>query len=35
MEHYVVTGSMTCASCGHVYPIKQGIPNMLLHEDEL
>lgn len=22
-------GSLTCASCGHRYPIEEGIPNLL------
>ncbi|KAI9507405.1 Trm112p-domain-containing protein [Russula earlei] len=28
-------GSMTCPNCGHVYPISNGIPNMLLAEHEI
>lgn len=35
LETYVINGSMQCKSCKHVFPIKQGIPNMLLHADEL
>lgn len=26
---------MVCPNCGHVYPIKDGVPNMLLAEHEL
>lgn len=25
----IETGSLTCAQCGHVYPIEDGIPNLL------
>ncbi len=25
----VVKGSLTCSECGFVYPIEQGIPNLL------
>ncbi len=25
----VVTGTLTCTQCGFVYPIEQGIPNLL------
>ncbi|KAJ3311648.1 hypothetical protein HDV04_003912 [Boothiomyces sp. JEL0838] len=28
-------GEMVCRGCGHVYPIKDGIPNMLLNDDEV
>jgi multifunctional methyltransferase subunit TRM112 len=31
----VKSGVMTCSGCGHVYPIKDAIPNMLLNEDEI
>lgn len=31
----VKTGKMTCPGCGHVYPITDSIPNMLLNEDEI
>lgn len=30
----ITQGHMTCAGCGHVFPIKDGIPNMLLNNDE-
>ncbi|WVQ74533.1 hypothetical protein IAR50_004134 [Cryptococcus sp. DSM 104548] len=39
--HYVLfelnveEGNMTCRGCGHVYPISNGIPNMLLAEHEV
>ncbi len=35
MEHSVTDGRMTCKGCGHIYLIKDGIPNMLLSEDEV
>lgn len=31
----VKNGKMTCPGCGHIYPIKDAIPNMLLNEDEI
>lgn len=34
-ETYIKNGLMTCEGCGHVYQIKDGIPNMLLAEDEV
>ncbi|KAJ3387245.1 hypothetical protein HDU84_000967 [Entophlyctis sp. JEL0112] len=30
----VTAGKMVCRGCGHVYPISDGIPNMLLQETE-
>jgi len=35
LEIHVQDGTMVCPSCGHVFTIKDGIPNMLLHEDEV
>ncbi|CCA74735.1 related to TRM112-subunit of an adoMet-dependent tRNA methyltransferase (MTase) complex [Serendipita indica DSM 11827] len=35
LEIHVEEGAMVCANCGHVYPISNGIPNMLLQEHEL
>lgn len=35
LEIQVQDGAMVCPSCGHVYPIKDGIPNMLLAEHEI
>ena len=35
MEIEVVTGSLKCPSSGRVFPISEGIPNMLLNEDEV
>jgi uncharacterized protein YbaR (Trm112 family) len=31
----VKEGNMVCGGCGHIYKITQGIPNMLLNEDEV
>ena len=35
LEVQVVNGQLVCPKTGRKYPIKDGIPNMLLHEDEL
>ncbi|KAJ3105330.1 hypothetical protein HDU97_008227 [Phlyctochytrium planicorne] len=35
METEVKSGRMICPGCGHVFPIKDGIPNMLLQENEV
>ncbi|KAI9104647.1 hypothetical protein DFS34DRAFT_603938 [Phlyctochytrium arcticum] len=35
LETRVKDGNMKCNGCGHVYPIKDGIPNMLLQDIEL
>jgi len=35
LEIHVEEGSMTCPNCGHLYPISNGIPNMLLAEHEV
>ncbi|OCF34737.1 multifunctional methyltransferase subunit TRM112 [Kwoniella heveanensis CBS 569] len=35
MEMHIEEGNMTCRNCGHVYPISNGIPNMLLAEHEV
>jgi len=29
----IVSGTLTCPKCREVYPIEDGIPNMLLPED--
>ena len=31
----IIDGSLTCPETGRVFVIKDGIPNMLLHEDEV
>lgn len=31
----IVDGTLTCPETGRVFVIKDGIPNMLLHEDEV
>ncbi len=28
-EKEIITGRLTCKSCGEAYPIEDGIPNML------
>ncbi|CAG8567845.1 6067_t:CDS:2 [Paraglomus occultum] len=35
LETHIEQGKMTCLNCNHVYSIKDGIPNMLLSEDEV
>ncbi|BFZ56813.1 hypothetical protein PYCC9005_003861 [Savitreella phatthalungensis] len=35
METAVKEGNMTCGRCGHVYRIRNGVANMLLHEHEV
>jgi multifunctional methyltransferase subunit TRM112 len=35
LEVHVVEGDLECTKCGRVYPVKQGIPNMVLREDEV
>jgi VCBS repeat-containing protein len=32
---HVIDGALVCPYCKRSYPIKKGIPNMLLREDEL
>jgi len=32
---HVVMGNLVCPDTGRKFPIKEGIPNMILHEDEL
>ena len=35
LELEVMSGKLVCAHCGREYIIEQGIPNMLLREDEV
>jgi len=35
LEIHVEEGAMVCPNCHHVYPISNGIPNMLLAEHEI
>jgi len=35
LEIHIEEGAMVCPNCGHVYPISNGIPNMLLAEHEI
>ncbi|KAJ3114159.1 hypothetical protein HDU96_002503 [Phlyctochytrium bullatum] len=35
LEVEVKSGRMVCPNCGHIFPIKDGIPNMLLQENEV
>ena len=31
----ILSGEMQCGNCERGYPIKNGVPNMLLEEDEI
>ncbi|KAF4565620.1 hypothetical protein EYR40_002313 [Pleurotus pulmonarius] len=35
LEVHIEEGQMICPNCNHVYPISNGIPNMLLAEHEI
>lgn len=35
VKRQVTEGSLQCPNCERVYEIKNGIPNMLLNEDEV
>ncbi|KAF9492117.1 Trm112p-domain-containing protein [Pleurotus eryngii] len=35
LELHIEEGQMICPNCSHVYPISNGIPNMLLSEHEI
>ena len=35
MDVHVVEGALVCPNCARAYPIRKGIPNMLLRDDEL
>ncbi|KAF8521262.1 Trm112p-domain-containing protein [Hysterangium stoloniferum] len=35
LEIHVESGEMICPNCSHIYPISNGIPNMLLAEHEI
>lgn len=32
---HIIEGELICPDTGRKFPIKQGIPNMILHEDEI
>ena len=32
---HIIEGNLICPDTGRKFPIKQGIPNMILHEDEI
>jgi multifunctional methyltransferase subunit TRM112 len=32
---HIIEGDLICPGTGRKFPVKQGIPNMILHEDEL
>ena len=35
MDVHVMEGNLSCPDTGRKFPIKEGIPNMILHEDEV
>ncbi|TPX55490.1 hypothetical protein PhCBS80983_g05268 [Powellomyces hirtus] len=35
LETRIKEADMVCNGCGHVYPIKDGVPNMLLQDHEI
>lgn len=35
LDVHVLEGSLVCPETGRRFPINNGIPNMLLHEDEV
>ena len=35
MDVHVMEGNLVCPDTGRKFPIKEGIPNMILHEDEI
>ena len=35
MDLHVLEGNLVCPDTGRKFPIKEGIPNMILHEDEI
>lgn len=35
MDVHVMSGHLECPSCKRQYPIVNGVPNLLLHEDEV
>jgi multifunctional methyltransferase subunit TRM112 len=35
MQIHVMEGALVCPHCSRNYPISNGIPNMMLQEDEL
>ena len=32
---HVIEGNLVCPDTGRKFPVKEGIPNMILHEDEI
>jgi uncharacterized protein YbaR (Trm112 family) len=34
-EYHIINGQLVCPTTGRTFAIKDGIPNMLLHEDEV
>jgi multifunctional methyltransferase subunit TRM112 len=35
LELHLEEGALTCPETGRKFPVTKGIPNMLLHEDEV
>ena len=34
-EFDIIKGKLVCADCGRIYPIVDGIPNLIMDEDEI
>ena len=34
LQIHIINGALVCPNCGRKYPIINGIPNMLLNENE-
>jgi multifunctional methyltransferase subunit TRM112 len=35
MDTHLMEGNLVCPDTGRKFPVKDGIPNMILHEDEI
>mmetsp|Transcript_5804 Transcript_5804/g.12896 ORF Transcript_5804/g.12896 Transcript_5804/m.12896 type:complete len:126 (-) Transcript_5804:219-596(-) len=35
MDIHLIEGALICPDTGRRFPVKEGIPNMILHEDEV
>lgn len=35
MDIHVMEGSLVCPNCSRAYPVHNGVPNMLLNDDEI
>ena len=35
IEYHILEAMLVCPKCSREYPVRKGIPNMLLHDDEV